>query len=325
MKRYFSKEEDEILTSLVLSYNCTKDERKKESLEKLVFARTELLIYLIPKAKGYLEEEYLAEFFFQQRAYVREMVSAYVLTRLSYIDYLAVILRKRAMTFLIKEKEKEEKNGNLVYEIGKVNAENMISDSTAEYDYDKNALVTVNPDRLHLYDNISMKSIINSMSEQKKNSNTDKERKQRYRILMFLLSVPRIENPELIAKLSDFLSVNQELLFAFFKKKDELCSYDEKKIDNLRAIIFRHYRIRLNLLLAKEKEGDEKRIEKLSENAQKLLSAEMKRRKELSNLKRGLSHREIAQIMDVSRSLVSLNIKKAKAYLEKVLENNQIM
>lgn len=127
MEDLLSERENRRMTDIVLRIPRTEDEEERRRLTEEAVGRTEILIYLIPVERGYLAREDAAAFWMEQKKNARTIVDCYKVSSLYYHDYLAQVLRKRCITWTLRERRRHDELLRLSYEAGRRDIENCLS------------------------------------------------------------------------------------------------------------------------------------------------------------------------------------------------------
>lgn len=334
MDAVFSEDEDKSLTSLVLYYNSLSDCSRKKEIEKTLVKKTEMLIFTIPLSKGFISEEDITEFYIKQKQNALEIISCYVITRRTYLEYLTEVLRKKSRVFAMQKyrKHKEEmilehaETWNDLYDgyyLSDFEASYSTEDFSFSGDYDRMSLTEMT--KHIIKERIFDKREASPMERVLRMSFT--RVKARKDFLCLLLYVPSDTVRHESLAISKALEVKEEAIIKFFELKE---SYIEQLFEERRKEIekmaIRHYKslIRLNYeysLLSSSNE-EKKRILKSEEV---VLKAYTKRIGQLRHLNNGLSHGQIAKLLNYSRASICQAVKAAVKNLEEAKEAVRMM
>ena len=131
-----------------------------------------------------------------------------------------------------------------------------------------------------------------------------------------LLYIPDQERQVLSGHISRVLGVKSEIIDRFFTLRDELAGDRRRKLEKDRQLLNRHYRLMLKIDNGILQTDDEEEKENLRRNSQRLRTAYEKRLQDVRKNDHGLTQRQIASLVGVSRSLVSINLKRAREMLK---------
>ena len=327
--RYISQGWDfDLLSKRVIAFNLMEEGEEKEAERAELVKITETLIYLLPLERSYLKEEELASFFLEQRANADKLLSAYTISKIPYNEYIAQVLRKRCVTFVLREKAKESDQLRLSAELGEEAIVEKENDQFVMEDKQKYRPVyplSVDISSLSLAEvieyiinspTISSAGKINSKEDMLREKLLDKRKRKQF--LTMLLNLPITDCSQFIDHLASVFQTIPELFARFFELKDQIKMTKKEDAENSRAIRNRHYRILLRLEDSYNKTDDENERKCILSAYEKLRRAFEKRNVQIKNAQRGISQRDIAKILDISPALVSINIRAIRKLLEEL-------
>lgn len=322
VKELLSKEENCRITDSVLEYNGMQEGSVKDEMEKRLKEKTELLIYYLPLSNGYLNQEEASEFFIEQRKNALSLLRAYNISRLNYHEFLTQVLRKRCVTFRIKKKTEENETMRLHYEEGRILIEDTIAkDHYPSYEFsEREKIDTSGMDMRKLADFMvrnrqevegeTMDEAEAYLQQMLRNESVRKH------FITLLLYIPHVENDYLCLKLALIFELERSVFDRLFELKEMKKNTDFGKREKQREIANRHFRVLLRLESAYNLAGDADEQKRISDAIAKVRKALKRRQTELNRTNAGMSQREIAACLGISRSLVCLNIQKARMILE---------
>ncbi len=322
VKKLLSKEENCRLTDSVLEYNGMQDGARKDEMEKRLMEKTELLIYYLPLSNGYLNQEEASEFFIEQRKNALSLLRAYNISRLNYHEFLTQVLRKRCVTFRIKKKTEENETLRLHYEEGRILIEDTIArDHYPSYEFSERKRIDTS--------GMDMKKLTEFMVKNRQEIEGEtmdeaeaylqqmlRNESIRRHFITLLLYIPHVENDYLCLKLALIFELERSVFDRLFELKEKKRNTDGEKRERQREIANRHFRVLLRLESAYNLAGNEDEQKRITDAIAKVRKALKRRQTELNRTNAGMSQREIAACLGISRSLVCLNIQKARMILE---------
>ena len=334
MDDILSKDEDDKLTSLVLYYNSLTECKEKREIEKTLIKKAELLLYTIPLKNGYLSEEDITEFYFAQKSKLLEVISCYVITRRTFLEYLSEVLRKKAKVFAM-QKYRREKQEMLLERAEAWDAPYdgyYLSDAEVEYvadefsfsgRYDKFSLLELID--LLIRERRYIDSPLSPMEHGLRKSFT--KIKARKDFLCLLLYVPSDSVRHESLTISKALDVDEEAIIKFFELKEEHIEKEkEMRRKEIEKMAIKHYKslLRLNYEYSVLSVSDEERKDILK-SEEVILKSYTKRIKQLKGMNNGLSHGQIAKILGYSRASICQAVKAAVKNLEEVKKEINLM
>lgn len=308
-----SKLFSEDYSASVIAFHAMQEGPEKRIREKELVELTEKLIYAVPIRKGYIEGELASEFYLKERKNAARLLDAYRISRLSYEEYLAQVLRVRVRNFLIRYNTEKSDLARLEYAITKVNRDEYeISDIAETYEEDsRNPVYRVEEEK-----DRSLSEICLEIIGMRNRGSLLHTVKQRTGMLVLLLTLPHGKGSGYVPYLSSMLGVPENMMFSFFRmKEEEERNKDEKRLQH-HEVIGKHYKGILRLTSAFESASTyEERLE-ISEHSRRLEGMLEKRMEALKKDSRGFSQQQIAKLMGRSRSYIGQALRETRMILE---------
>lgn len=328
VKKLLSREENVQLTFSVLQYNSMRNGKMKSELEKRLREKTELLIYYLPLSNGYLNLEEASEFFIEQKKNALSLLRAYTISKLNYHEFLTQVLRKRCITFRIRKKTEESEVARLHYEEGRMLIEETIAkEHYPLYEFSHRTRIDTSDMDIRDLAEFMVKNrqeITGEVLDEAEAYLQKKLRKENIRryFITLLLYIPHVENDYFCLKLACIFELERSVFDKLFELKEIYKHQDKEKRNRQKEIANRHFRVLLRLESAYNITGNENEKKRILEAIEKVRRAMERRQMEIRRTNSGLSQREIAACLGISRSLVCLNIQKAKDILQEAKKMN---
>lgn len=310
---YFSPEEDQRFSDIVVSYNAMKDNNKEaKELYEFIKERTNLLLYLIPIRNLFLEHDEAADIYVALYDKIDQIIHSFRVSSSTYNCYLTHICRHRAIGNFSKKYRREQTEMECTYHDFMIN--NSICDEMELGEVSMHYGVARPEAQLldlsHLFEFIvetqDGKADSLSATEKELREMIDNKRMRRM-LLVYLLHLPSSPSPRVINSLSKVLDIDSLVIARFFELKHNLLIPKlEKKEENYEKGI-KHWKLMLGLMKAMELECDREKRKSLETKYDKLSRCHEKRMKAASQSK-GLSQEEISMVVDESRASIYKSI-----------------
>ena len=319
---YFTEKEDRAFTALVLEYNALpEDDDRHLALENRIKERTSVLLYLIPIRSFAMDMEDAGGFFLDIQKDIDWIIRSFRLSGLTYNAYLAQICRYRVMRYMRKKMKEKNLDNAMVFSEPSIcyipNKERCIPYSAA-------------PDAKA--EDMDLRTIIKQMvrkhgediqalsAEEAAVAGYLDGPLRRRRFISLLLSLPETETPGFIAGISRLLRTDIGTTSRFYMLRHEwLRSRSGKTVESLEMLTGRHWKIMMKLRRAIHIEPEEMKRRELRCRYTRLSTALGKRQSELRHARSGLAHSDIAELVGVSRSAVSADIRAIRDSIEQLI------
>ena len=322
MKEYFSREADRYMTSLVLRYNSEKNESEKLKLENIVVERTKVMLYLIPLRSCLIAEEELSGFLLDVMKDISRFITSFTISGTSYAAYLTQICRYRCIRYMSRKK-KAERNEMAMLIDASSGCERPTYLNEKENAYEG----TLIPE----YKSMDFVSIIKAILEDSdgqcgKCSAIEKElgdrladRLCRRRFIEFLLYLPQTESPSFIAGISRVLRIDGAVISHFYYLRHLYLNTDDDAIGRLNEVTCRYWNMIVSLQRSMEYETDEEKTTMLKAALERTKAIHKRKLNALKKARHGLSQSQIASLMDIKRSTVSIDLEMIRILLKSLL------
>ncbi len=319
---YLTEKEDSLFTELVLEFNAMNEEDCPErytELENRIHERTSVLLYMIPMQIFFLEEEDAGEFFLDIQKDIGWIISSFRISGLTYNKYLTQICRYRVLRFL-RRKAKDISLENAFLFSDMTIHENYVSENCLAYSSRNEDVSGMNLSELsyHIIRNQNKETLVFNKKEKAVTEMLRRPMKRR-QFISFLLSLPETETAGFIAGISRLLRMDIGTVSRFYTLRHEMLHRNNAAtIEELEMIAGRHWTLLVKMRRAIYIEYDEEKKKELSMKYKKILTTYMQRRKDIARAHSGLSHRAISEVLGISRSSVSYDIKTMRHALEEI-------
>ena len=322
--RYFSEAEDRAFTSLVLEYNSMEDcrDERRIRLENIIRERTSVLLYLIPMRNLYLKEEDAGGFFLDIQKDIGWIISSFRISGLTYNGYLTQICRYRVMRYTRRISRARSLDSALVFSDMTMHEpsakERCIPYSAPSPNEDLSSMDLGAVARLMIRRQGPIAGRLNE-KEEVLTRLLQKPIKRR-QFISYLLSLPETETPGFIAGVSRLLRTDIGTTSRFYVLRHEwLRNRNGKTVDSLEMLTGRHWKIMMKLRRAIHIEPEDMKRRELRCRYTRLSTALDRRQSELRHARSGLAHSEIAELVGVSRSAVSADIRTIRDSIEQLI------
>ena len=324
--RLFKEEEDIAFTAMVLEYNRMKQQGDEGSsfisLENKVRERTSLLLYLIPMRNLYLRKEEAGGFFLDIQKDIDWIISSFRISGLTYNMYLSQICRYRVMRYTKRNHNRKNMDRAISFSDPTI-YEYPVKEKCVPYqckaeDVSDMDLAGLSKHIIHAQD----KGIMVLSEAERKLSELLRRTIKRRQFISYLLSLPETETPGFIAGVSRLLRNDISTISRFYTLRHEyLAENNEKTLTTLELIASRHWKVMMKLRRAIWLEADEEKRNILLDKYMKLSNIYNRRREQIAKAHGGLSHREISDLLGISRSTVTYDIQAMRKALERISES----
>lgn len=322
MQRYIlTKETKEKLDDAAVELIARSETGEKIfSLYCYIKEQTDILLYYLPEAKHFMDEEHSAEFYLAQRSRVDDLINGYFsLTHLSYTSYISNYCRLRAFSFENRIKvrtltesaiEKDNELAQKSFYIPEYFKETELQDTEVilcmTYPYDLKTAV----------DNIiyAQRNEIKDMSEAEiLISYFLGNIRNREKVIYLILNVYTVLTIEIQRKLARLFQVDLYLFASLSAMMEEVRGKYEKGASIQREhLISKHWVRYLTLCKAKMVEIEDVKIKEIEWQQKNCISWMRKLQKKSEKEHQGMSIRKISTELEVPISRVFNGIKEAK-------------
>ncbi len=321
-RHYFAEAEDRAFTALVLEYNALAEESTRHiELEEKIRERTSILLYLIPMRNLYLGAEDAGGFFLDIQKDIGRIISSFRVSGLTYNGYLTQICRYRVMRYTRRKMKEKTMDEDLIVSDITIH-EAQLSEKCLPYSAQHPQLSEMSLGEIsrHIVRTQGQKTLSLTDAERKLTELLRKPVKRR-QFISYLLALPETETPGFIAGISRLLRIDMETASRFYTLRHEyLHEGNGETIENLEMVAGRHWKVMTRLRRAIWMETDMEKRDILLEKYRKLSEVYLRRRREIARAHCGLTHRAIAEVLGVSRSAVTYDIKAMRTALERISE-----
>ncbi len=322
-KQLFTESEDRAFTELVLEYNSLNredNETRYIELENKVRERTALLLYLIPMRNLYLREEDAGGFFLDIQKDVNYIISSFRISGLSFNSYLTQVCRYRVLRYTKRKLRSRSMERAMLFSDMTIHESNT-AERCSEYHAPHKDVSAMDFREItkHMIKTQSSILLVRNDAE-KALSEMLKSQIKRRQFVAFLLSLPETETPGFIAGISRLMRIDIETCSRFYTLRHEyLFTSNGRILENLEAVAGRHWNMMVRLRKAIWIEGDAEKKSELFAKYRKLEEIYNKRRAEIARAHSGMTHKEIAALLGVSRSTITYGINSMKETLENII------
>lgn len=321
MINYYSEKEDRAFTLRVAKYNSLDDKGKEEMREEIV-NRTYLLLYEIPIKYLYTSTDVAADIFLETQKEVDDIIASFRICGITFNRYLTQICRYKLLSKLRKDRERQLIEDSMIL---KEDEPLYYTEANEKYrdthsGKERPEIESLTLPELFLYIIKSEDGLFESNSEKEKELHKYLKNKiARKRFLLYLLSLPATEDEAMISNFARVLDIDYKVLAQFFIHKHT--NLNDQYEERLKAhnIAMRHWititRLHrtLNTAPPDECREIEKRLEKLEK-------CHRQRIKILHKTYGGMTQKEIADTLNLSRATVSLDIMRTKRKLIEIAD-----
>jgi len=324
MINYYSEKEDKAFTLRVAKYNSLDEEGKEEMREEIV-NRTYLLLYEIPIKHLYTSADTAADIFLESQAEIDDIIANFRICGITFNKYLTQICRYKLLNKLRKDRERQliedsvcvKESEPLYY------TEREEKCREAHSGRQRPEIESLTLPELFVYIIKSDDGLFESDSEKERALHRYLKNKiARKRFLLYLLSIPATEDESMISNFARVLDIDYKVLAQFFIHKHS--NLNEQYENRLKAhnTAMRHWITitRLNKALNTAPPDECREIEKKLE---KLRRCHKVRIDMLKRTYGGMSQRDIADSLNLSRSTVSLDILRTKRKLLEIADEKK--
>ncbi len=324
MINYYSEKEDRAFTLKVAKYNSL-DEAEKEEMREEIVNRTYLLLYEIPIKQLYTSTDAAADIFLEAQAEIDDIISNFRICGITFNKYLTQVCRYKLLNKLRKDRERQLIEDSMCLKeceaLYYTEAEER--QRVAHYGKQRPEVEALTLPELFVYIIKSDDGLFESNSEKEKKLHKYLKNKiARKRFLLYLLSLPATEDEDMISNIARVLDIDYKVLAQFFIHKHT--NLNDQYENRLKAhnTAMRHWITitRLNKALNTAPPEECNVIEK------KLLKLKRCHQGRINMLKKtygGMSQRDIADSLNMSRSTVSLDILRTKRKLIEIADEKK--
>ena len=323
---YYSLQEDQRFSNIVVEFNqMDARESKRESLKKVIFDRTQILIYELPIRNLFLNEDEAAEIYLCLRDDVERIVDSYRYIGKTYNSYITSICKFKARSLDKRNKAgmniEDSYKSDLLYEL---EARDSIQFFEREPFYGTNRPEIYTMDMKALVEFISSSSDCNDFAldlapREIRLAKSLEKRISRKHMMIYLMYLPQMENPYFIDSISRVMNLDPMVFSYFYALKFELCTKINEKWQKKQNTAARHFKTLLKLRAQIAYETDREKIRNLNNIYTKVYNYYILSLEKSKRLKRGLNQNEIAEHLGIRRSSVFYAIKQTKSILTDAL------
>ena len=325
-KDYLSREEDEKFSKDVIAFNSAQIENVGK--EREIKERTKILIYRVSKELLHLTSDEASTIFLDMEEELDRIIASYKVSNATFNQYLKQLCQYRCRRI------KQKRYHDTLWESAFIKEEaSLFARNYGEFEYYESSF---GKEKKHYsstsssnYKDMDMKEIINFISKTKnvidyplynemeaKLRRFLEEKTNRKRFIIFVLTLPRKTDGFDTYDLARVLQIDEEAVIRLFELKDEALGYQDDKIREIQSKANKHWRIMAKLVANITTEEDEEKKKKLRDHYQTQVRCHKNNVKEIRKISSGMSRTNIADIMGMSRSSVSVAIREISAILE---------
>ena len=300
MLRLFSEAEDRRFSRMVLRYNALEEgSGEREALEQQIWERTKVLLYMIPQRNLYLSAEDSSSFFMYMLDDVDRIIRDFRATGLSFNGYLTQICRYRCRGYMKLKASRELTERALIY------SDMTIYDSHVAERLFERIVAADGPE-------------IAATGPERKLQEILHDKVSRRRFLTLLLSLPETETTAFIAGVSRVLRIDGRLVSRFYLLRHERLSGNEEERDKAEESAGRYWKTLARLRQAIALETDMDKIDRLNAAYGRTRDIYFKRRAQVMKARKGMTQKEISELLGLPRSTISNDICRMKEMLKAI-------
>ena len=322
MVRIFSEAEDRRFSDLVLRYNTLEEgSEERLALEGVIQERTKILLYMIPHRNLYLSKEDSSAFFMHILYDIDRIIGEFRASGLTYNGYLTQICRFRCKGFMKQRNSQEVVERALLY-----------SDVTAGTSQTGERTLEYRSERYKGLELLDLKVLIERIvsadgpgiragGAERALQEILHDRVSRRRFIVLLLSLPEVETSAFIAGVSRVLRVDGQMISRFYMlRHEQLAAHEERKKERerLEESAGRYWKTLARLRHAISIETDRDKIDRLSAAYGRTRDIYARRRAMVAKTRKGMTQKEIADLLGLPRSTISNDICRMRELLHSI-------
>ncbi|AEV28629.1 hypothetical protein SpiGrapes_0800 [Sphaerochaeta pleomorpha str. Grapes] len=329
----FSDRQSTKLTSDVLAFH---NKRSDEALHTSIHLSTQRLLYSLPSYLRILPEEDCCEFLFYCYDTIDHYIDSYRAGNLSYLGYIAQVVRKRSRYFVTLRRSKKAKEQVILdcEHAQQVETESMCVGEKAEYlcHYNRPLFTQINlvseesmPHHFQTlvdnptkseYPSITLNPIQRALKEKLGN------KVNRKRFIIMLAISPHLMNQHLLIEIACILEVDLKLLDEYLSTAEQTLDAKKKTKELLEQTSRRHFRRLMEIqasLQATTDQMERKRLEGLQAWTEKAFASKIQKIRELEF---HLSHSQISTLLSIPKGTVASSMHYVKIMLQECLDES---
>ena len=319
MLRLFSEAEDRRFSRMVLRYNALEEgSGERDALEQQIWERTKVLLYMIPQRNLYLSAEDSSSFFMYMHDDVDRIIRDFRATGLSFNGYLTQICRYRCRGYMKLKASRELTERALIYSDMTI-YDSHVAERTVEYRSERCRGLEITNLRV-LFERIVAADgpEIAATGPERKLQEILHDKVSRRRFLTLLLSLPETETTAFIAGVSRVLRIDGRLVSRFYLLRHERLSGNEEERDKAEESAGRYWKTLARLRQAIALETDMDKIDRLNAAYGRTRDIYFKRRAQVMKARKGMTQKEISELLGLPRSTISNDICRMKEMLKAI-------
>ena len=323
-----SKMEDEWFSGFVAEYNRTDSEHRKGSDWEFIRERTKLLVYRICREKLMITEDLISSIFLNIYEDLDRIIECYRITTRTFNHYIRQVCIYRIRRVRAKEIQPRYIEKEYMRECP---AWYTIDDSTllepAETE-ENEPVIFYRPSRFLWMDMPTLvKYIVSNRDRLECRPRNEKERILmdklsrsyfRRNFLFFILSMPQAECALEAENLARVFQVDDTAFTRFFYLKEEIIRRNYPSRQKNLELAAMHWRLMAKLKNSMYSARNDEEYGILRENYQAHVRCHRNRMNDARRSMRGIVHADIAEALDMSRTTVTMAIRKVKLELERI-------
>ena len=319
MHKLFDDGEDRAFSRTVLRYNSMAEgSLEKLELENKVRERTKLLLYLIPQRNLFLRQEDASAFFMDILRDIDRIIDSFRVSRLTFNGYLTQICRYRCRGYMKLKASRELTERALIYSDMTI-YDSHVAERTVEYRSERCRGLEITNLRV-LFERIVAADgpEIAATGPERKLQEILHDKVSRRRFLTLLLSLPETETTAFIAGVSRVLRIDGRLVSRFYLLRHERLSGNEEERDKAEESAGRYWKTLARLRQAIALETDMDKIDRLNAAYGRTRDIYFKRRAQVMKARKGMTQKEISELLGLPRSTISNDICRMKEMLKAI-------
>ncbi len=319
MLRLFSEAEDRRFSRMVLRYNALEEgSEERGAMENAIQERAKVLLYMIPQRNLYLSAEDSSAFFMYMLDDVERIIRDFRASGLTFNGYLTQICRYRCKGYMKQKASRELTERALLYSDMTI-YESHAAEKAIEYRNERCSGLEIT-DLKVLFERIVAADgpEIAAAGSERELQEMLHDRVTRRRFLALLLSLPETETSSFIAGVSRVLRVDGRLISRFYLLRHEQLSGNEKEKEKAEESAGRYWKTLARLRQAIALETDRDKLDRLNTAYGRTRDIYFKRRKLVMKARKGMTQKEISDLLGLPRSTVSNDICRMRDMLRKI-------
>lgn len=329
----FSDNQSKKLTSDVLAFH---NKRSDEALHASIHLSTQRLLYSLPSYLRILPEEDCCEFLFYCYDTIDHYIDSYREGNLSYLGYIAQVVRKRARYFVTLRRSKMAKEQVLLdcEQTQQAEDEGMCVGEQAEYLCRYNIPLFT---QINLVSEESMPLLFKTLVDnpvrkeypsialtpaQQALKEKLKSKVNRKRFIIMLAISPQLMNQHLLIEIACILEVDLKLLDEYLSTAEKALDAKKKTKELLEQTSRRHFRRLMEIqasLQATTDPQEREKLEGLQAWTEKAFAAKIQKIRELEF---HLSHSQIGKLLAIPKGTVASSVHYIKILLQECLDES---